>query len=233
LNEQDGPRWKIWEGAFAIIAIFLAMMAFGFLTEIIAGVWDINELFLVFVASLLQALLMVTASWYFAVVKHGHTFRALGFIRRGFFSALPQGIKWGVVLFFVVMILGIIQTIVYPMEPDLQDFAKILLMADSNVELYMAVIMGAVLAPLGEEVYFRGFFYPALRQRFGAAWGIVLTALFFSALHFDFYRLLPIAAGGVGLTYLYERTGNIWTNIIAHGVWNGIMIALILYANPI
>jgi membrane protease YdiL (CAAX protease family) len=60
--------------------------------------------------------------------------------------------------------------------------------------------------------------------------GIVLSALFFSIMHFDIYRLLPIAAGGAGLAYLYERTGNIWTNIIAHAVWNGVMIALIIDA---
>ena len=131
------------------------------------------------------------------------------------------------------MILGTIQAIVYPYEAELQDFAKILLMVDSYGELFLAVIMGVVLAPLGEEIFFRGFFYPALRRRFGAAWGIVITALFFSALHFDLYRLLPIAVGGIGLTYLYEKTRNIWTSIIAHGVWNGIMIALIFYAYPI
>jgi membrane protease YdiL (CAAX protease family) len=154
----------------------------------------------------------------------------LGFIRGGFLRAFPIGIKWGLFLFFLVMFLGMIITMIYPVEPDLQEFAKIILMVDSFEELVLMVLMGVVLAPIGEEAFFRGFLYPALRARWGMRGGIVLSALFFSIMHFDIYRLLPIAAGGAGLAYLYERTGNIWTNIIAHAVWNGVMIALIIDA---
>lgn len=233
MNDQIiQPRWRVWEVVLAIGGIVLAMMFFGFLAEAVAGVWRISELLWVFWASLIQTLLMVGASWYIAVVKHGHAYRDLGFIKGGILPAFPQGIKWGVLLFTLVMVLGIVEAIVYPTEPELQDFAKILLMVDSYGELFLAVIMGVVLAPIGEEIYFRGFLYPALRRRWGAAKGIFLTALFFSMMHFDLYRLIPIAAGGIGLTYLYERTGNIWTNIIAHGVWNAIMIALIFFAYP-
>ena len=231
--EFSPPRWKIWEGVLAISGIVLSMLALGFLSDIITGIWKIDSICIVFGASAIQTLLMVGAPWYIAVIKYGHSYRDIGFVERGFFSALPRGMKWGIGLFLTVMILGTIQAIVYPYEAELQDFAKILLMVDSYGELFLAVIMGVVLAPLGEEIFFRGLFYPALRRRFGAAWGIVITALFFSALHFDLYRLLPIAVGGIGLTYLYEKTRNIWTSIIAHGVWNGIMIALIFYAYPI
>ncbi|MGI6686454.1 MAG: CPBP family intramembrane glutamic endopeptidase [Bacillota bacterium] len=227
------PRWKVWEGVLAIIFIVLTMLGMGFLTDALTRGWKLNNLLIVFLASLIQTLLMVSAAWYFVVVRHGHSFRDLGFLKRGFFQALPQGVKWGIGLFFMVIILGMLQAIIYPSEPEPQDFAKILLMVDSPGELFLAVTMGVVLAPLGEEIYFRGFFYPAICQRYGAVWGIMITALFFSALHFDLYRLLPIAAGGIGLTYLYEKTGNLWTNIIAHGVWNAIMIALIFYVTPI
>lgn len=234
MNEQIiRPRWRAWEVILGIVGVVLTMMALGFLVEAITNVWKISELLFVFWASLIQTLLMIGVSWYIAVVKHGHSFRDLGFIKKGVLPALPQGIKWGISLFLMVMILGIFEAIIYPAEPDLQDFAKILLMVDSYGELFLAVIMGVVLAPIGEEVYFRGFLYPALRQRFGATKGIIFTALFFSGMHFDLYRLIPIAAGGIGLTYLYERSGNIWTNIIAHGVWNAIMIALIFFAYPV
>lgn len=232
-NQIIQPRWRIWEGILGIIGVILAMLAVGFLLDIITQIWEMSQLLVVFWASLIQTLLMIGAAWYFAVVKHGHSFRDLGFVKKGILPSIPKGLKWGILLFLMVMILGIIEAIIYPAEPELQDFAKILLMVDSNSELLLAVIMGVVLAPIGEEVYFRGFLYPALRQRFGAAKGIILTALFFSSMHFDLYRLIPIAAGGMGLTYLYERTGNIWNNIIAHGVWNAIMIALIFYAYPI
>jgi len=233
LNEEKViPRWKIWEGIVAIVCIVLIMTVLGYAGEIFTRTWSNRELFFVFWASFAQTVLMVGASWYLAVVKHGHSVQDLGFVPRGMFPALPQGIKWGILLFLLVMILGILEAIIYPVEPELQDFAKILLMVDTNGELFLAVIMGVVLAPIGEEVYFRGFLYPALRHRWGVTKGILGTALFFSAMHFDLYRLIPIAVGGIGLTYLYEKTGNIWTNIVAHGIWNAIMISLIYVTYP-
>lgn len=234
MNEQIiQPRWRAWEAILGIAAVVLTMIALGYVVEFIADNWNISSLLFIFWASLIQTSLMIFVSWYIAVVKHGHSFRDLGFVKKSFLPALPLGIKWGFSLFFVVMIIGVLIAMIYPVEPDLQDFAKILLMVDSYGELFLAVIMGVILAPIGEEIYFRGFLYPALRSRFGVTKGIIFTALFFSSMHFDLYRLIPIAAGGIGLTYLYEKSGNIWTNIIAHGVWNAIMIALIFLAYPI
>lgn len=228
MNEQiTQPRWQPWEGVLGIIGIFLAMTVLGIVLEAFVELDDIKPLFLAFTSSLVQTLFMISLPACIAVLKYRHSFRDLGFVKGGFWQAVPQGLKWGGGLFVTVMILGIFSSIFFPGEPDLQDFAKILLMVDSQGEFILAFIMGVILAPMGEEVYFRGFLYPALRQRFGVKKGILFTALFFSFLHFDVYRFIPIAVGGLGLTYLYEKTGNLWTNIIAHGVWNGVMILLI------
>lgn len=232
-NQILQPRWKIWEGLLAIIIIVLLMFGIGFLASFGSELWQLDDLKVSFFGGLLQTFLMVGAVWYFTVVKYNYSFRALGFKKKGLISALPKGIKWGIGLFFLVMVLGIVMAILYPSEPDLQDFAKILLMVDTPGKLFLVVIMGVVLAPIGEEIYFRGFLYPAIRKRFGVLGGIIITSVCFSALHFDLFRLIPIALGGVGLTYLYEKTANIWTNILAHGVWNGITIALFFLATPI
>ncbi|MDD2496878.1 MAG: CPBP family intramembrane metalloprotease [Desulfitobacteriaceae bacterium] len=224
------PRWKVWEGIIAIIGILAIMFGVGYIGEFLANNIGLKNLTIIFSATVLQTFLLVAIPIFIAVKGYGHFLSDLGFIPGGFFRAFPKGIKWGLSLFFLVMILGMIITIIHPVEPDLQDFAKIILMVDSFWELLLTVVMGVVLAPIGEEVFFRGFLYPALRARLGVPGGIVLCALLFSGMHFDLYRLLPIAAGGAGLTYLYERTGNIWTNIIAHAVWNGVMIALIVGA---
>jgi membrane protease YdiL (CAAX protease family) len=224
------PRWKVWEGIIVIIGILGIMFGFGYFGEFLANAFGLNNIFIIFAGTVFQNFLLVSVPAFIAIKGYGHYWSDLGFIRGGFLRAFPIGIKWGLFLFFLVMFLGMIITMIYPVEPDLQEFAKIILMVDSFEELVLMVLMGVVLAPIGEEAFFRGFLYPALRARGGMRGGIVLSALFFSIMHFDIYRLLPIAAGGAGLAYLYERTGNIWTNIIAHAVWNGVMIALIIGA---
>ncbi len=115
--------------------------------------------------------------------------------------------------------LGIFQAIIYPAETGASGFCQNSFNGRFILGTLFSSNNGCGPGSHWEEVYFRGFLYPALRQHFGAAKGIIITALFFSCMHFDLYRLIPIAAGGIGLTYLYERSGNIWTNIIAHGVW--------------
>lgn len=232
MNHYDKalPQWTLWEGVIVIISVVVIMLLLGPVGGILIEDFGINEMIFYFLAAVIQTGLLVSLSWHFAINKYHHSKNDLGFIPNGFSKGMNQGIRWGILLFITVMLLGMVVTMFYPVEPELQDFAKIILGAENWWELIFPIIMGVILAPIGEEIYFRGFLYPTLRVRFGAMGGIFLTALFFSVMHFDLYRLIPIAVGGAGLTYLYEKTGNIWTNIIAHGVWNAIMIALIFLA---
>jgi len=225
------PRWSIRDGLMAIAAVLAVMFSLGRaaaqLTAPSSGLlFQIN-----FLAALVQTVLLAGLPVLIAVRRYGHTLSDLGFIPGGLRRGWQQGARWGIGLFFLVVLAGILLALFNPSLPEPQDFAKLVMMVDSPYQLLLVVLMGVVLAPLGEELFFRGFFYPALRQSFGIGWGILLTAFFFAALHFDVYRLLPIAAGGAGLTYLFQKTGNIWTNIIAHAVWNGIMIGLIVITN--
>src|SRR5439155_12190789 len=50
-------------------------------------------------------------------------------------------------------------------------------------EAYLLSIFGMSLAPLLEELFFRGFLYPVLARRLGMAAGIFLSALAFALLH--------------------------------------------------
>lgn len=227
-ESQFQPRWSIRDGLMAIAAVLVTMFSLGRVAAHLTSPTS-SALFQVnFLAALLQTALLTGLPVLIAVRGYGHRLSDLGFIPGGLRQGWRQGVRWGVGLFFLVVIAGILLALLNPSLPEPQDFAKLIMMVDSPYKLLLVVLMGVILAPLGEELFFRGFFYPALRRSFGTGWGILLTALFFAALHFDVYRLLPIAAGGAGLTYLYQKTGNIWTNIIAHAVWNGIMIGLIV-----
>ncbi len=59
-----------------------------------------------------------------------------------------------------------------------------------------------------------------MRDDYGKWKGILLTGTFFAAMHFDTMRFIPLLAGGVVLTWLYEQTDSLWTSIIAHATWN-------------
>lgn len=86
-----------------------------------------------------------------------------------------------------------------------------------------------LIAPLSEEIFFRGYSFPLFRTIWGSNKGAVLSALFFGAMHFDLWRLIPLAVAGWILNLLYEKTGSLWTAIIAHGVWNAALALLLSF----
>jgi uncharacterized protein len=87
----------------------------------------------------------------------------------------------------------------------------------------------AVAAPIAEELFFRGFIYPALRARVGVVLGLVITSAFFALLHLTPTVLPTLFVIGAGLGVLYEATGSIWPGVFMHSAINSLaLIATLL-----
>jgi len=88
------------------------------------------------------------------------------------------------------------------------------------------ILAAVVLAPLVEEVMFRGLLYLPLRTKFGPVTAGVIVAAVFAAVH-----MYAAGAGhffilGLMLVWLVEATGTLWTPVLVHCLYNGLMIAL-------
>jgi membrane protease YdiL (CAAX protease family) len=88
------------------------------------------------------------------------------------------------------------------------------------------VITGGVIAPLAEEPLFRGLVLGGLAQRVPFAAAAVVSSLLFALTH-GVGVLAPIFALGLGLAYLYRRTGTLWAPIVAHALVNTISLVLL------
>jgi membrane protease YdiL (CAAX protease family) len=86
------------------------------------------------------------------------------------------------------------------------------------------VIVVVLLAPVAEEIFFRAFFYRALRTRLRVWSASLITGCVFASLHLQYYSepalLLVIAAFGIGQCLLYERTGSLFAVIATHAAFN-------------
>lgn len=98
------------------------------------------------------------------------------------------------------------------------------------VVLIFLFIIAAVLAPVMEEIFFRGALHGALRRWWGSLVGAVLSATFFALLHPQAATLpifgLPIFVLGALFSCMYELRGSIIPNIVAHGINNGLVLAV-------
>jgi membrane protease YdiL (CAAX protease family) len=91
------------------------------------------------------------------------------------------------------------------------------------------LLMAGILAPIVEEIVFRGLFYSWLRARWGVAVGVMLSALGFALAHGIPLLIPALATQGVIFALVYERSGSLWPPIIMHGVFNSAM-SLALFA---
>jgi membrane protease YdiL (CAAX protease family) len=84
------------------------------------------------------------------------------------------------------------------------------------------VITVTLAAPLGEELFFRGFALPALRRSWGITAALLVSGALFSLLHMDPVGFLGLMEIGLLLAALRHWSGSLWAAILGHAVNNGI-----------
>ncbi len=142
---------------------------------------------------------------------------------------LRTGLTGGLTLFVAVVATGLLINYFYPVTWQSQPLIQAIKNISGPGELLVALLIGVVLAPLGEEIFFRGLLFTRLRDRFGLYIALALSSLLFAVVHFDLARLMPLAVGGFGLAWIYQKTRSLYPAVVAHGVWNGLMIFLLVF----
>ncbi len=123
--------------------------------------------------------------------------------------------------------LGLVEWLVQLTEsPELQEGVVMLQTRDTAVLIYM-LIAAVIIAPIGEELLFRGFLYPALKSSMGKWGAILLSSFMFGAVHMALVQTLLLSVFGVILCLAYERAKSIWLPIVLHALFNGLTITLI------
>lgn len=91
-----------------------------------------------------------------------------------------------------------------------------------------------IAAPLGEELFFRGFALPALRRSWGIGAAVLVSGALFSLLHMDKVGFLGLMEIGVVLAALRLWSGSLWASVLGHAVNNGIAGAAFMlgYEDP-
>lgn len=79
-----------------------------------------------------------------------------------------------------------------------------------------AFVVAALIAPVVEELVFRGFFFVGLRERFGVRWAVMISGAVFGAIHLQLFAFPVLFLLGILLALLYEQTGSLWSAIIMH-----------------
>jgi membrane protease YdiL (CAAX protease family) len=163
--------------------------------------------------------------------RHGLR-RGLGLSLRRWRTDLLRGL----VAYLVVVpaCVGLIALMNY-LWPDLQQTHQILqwiLPSPWPVQVLLAA-SAVLVAPVAEEVYFRGILQTSIRNLTRSKWSAILIASgIFAVVHGIVLHWPPLFVLSLALGYNYERTGRLLPSIVLHAVFNGVIVAMTLSAGP-
>lgn len=208
-TSQDLPSvpWgmkDIWIGLALFLVWLLVSIGFGIAREIFAWKFDLG-LFLV-----LWEMVLILPAWWLTVHKYQLNWDSLG-IRK--FDLTSLAIGCGLMVFtYLFNFLYNLALLSRGVQSNF-DVSDIFNISNSPWLIFLA---GIVIAPLVEEIFFRGFLFTGLREKYGWIPAALISAALFAAVHLQPLTMPPIFLMGLIFAYLYQRTESIWPAVIMH-----------------
>lgn len=197
---------------------------------------DLLNAIISFVFTLLIEGAFLIAPFYFA----NRAFRAIALRRDLVFGALgfrrfnvKRAMLWIVFLFIVIIMLDeIYQYAINIFHLHLQTNDQSILKQSKQLPLttYATLLASVLIAPICEEVFFRGFIFSGLLGGMSLGWAIVLSALIFAVAHADPGSFVGLFCIGLALAFLRWRLRSLWPSILFHTLNNGVASLLIVLA---
>jgi uncharacterized protein len=151
------------------------------------------------------------------------------FDRLGLRRFAGSAIGWTLLTLFLYYVFAALFSS-FVIEPKQDDISDELGVGDENILIsVIAVLLIAGLAPISEELFFRGFVFSGLRSRMSVWPAAIISGLVFGSVHAftGITTVIPLAVLGVALAWLYDKTGSLWPPVIAHALNNGLALAIL------
>ena len=223
LSAKSLPFWSYWT-PFAVILGASLFAGVAVLGVVKLGEWfHLDGWTVIQVTEIVSEDMVFIGILAFTLIYGAFGFGNIGLAQRiGLNRVKPlRAIGWTVAVAIVVFGVDFLFSLVAPGEH--QDPVIVGVNAIGINTAFAAII----LAPIIEEIFFRGVLFPLLSRRLGIIAGALLSGLIFGFAHFGNSDLLLIGVlsfGGFLLALLYVRTGSIIPGIILHGVNNAIVV---------
>jgi membrane protease YdiL (CAAX protease family) len=213
--------WKPWSPFVAFLGVFVAVGLVG--AVVLAGFDDINDpspeanIGLTYV----QDFALIAAALLFAAMVARPRGRDFGLRPSPFWRAVGVSAAVGVGFYVFAGVWSVVVDLGDQEQTVIEDIGAL----TSDTRLVFSLLLITVMAPLGEELFFRGYMFPALRNGIGLWGSAIVTGVVFGAIHFGsspVATLVPLAFFGFGLCLLYAWTGSLYPPIALHAFNNAL-----------
>jgi len=231
---RSGRPPVTWSWYEAIGVYLLAFLIAGFAALPIVEL--VHDKDLADIAASLVAALVILGVLLFWLSRYHPTWReAIGFPTR-IWPEVRAGVLFGLVLYPAILFVvgGILSVILQAISGHDVSAPKQVSTHLPAVGTAITIVYALVIAPAGEELFFRGILFRSLRQRYGLAIGLVTSGIAFGLIHFipgawqDSVLLMSVMVfTGIALAWFHDRRDNLLANIVAHMTFNVIGLTLI------
>ena len=229
LNYTNSVKWKISD----IVKLIILVSFFGYLIN--ALLYFFLSFFSINIYPNLKPIINICVIdglvlffiHYFVSKKYKQKITSLGINFKDFFKKIGLGITTYIAIIPILILLIVFLSILAQWlnyQPPSHPLVDILLSEKKAVFLIFLFLLGGIIGPIIEEIFFRGFIYPAIKKKTGVFFSIVITATFFAILHQNPFAFLPIFFLGTVLAYLYEKSSSLIPSITIHILHNSLMI---------
>lgn len=230
------PGWPAWTAPVALFAGLLAIAFLGAIISVAVGAADPQAdpadqpAALALGLTLLQNVVLIAAAIAFAWTVSRPWPRDFGL--RG--TRLGPGLGWAALAISVFLAVSVALTLALEVEQQQssENVLESLGVSQGAVSFLLAALLVCVLVPIGEEVFFRGYFFTALRSRFRVGAAAALAGVTFGSMHLlnfltpgtswqeGVVGIISLSVFGIALCLLYWRTGSLYPCIGAHALNN-------------
>ncbi|TYS89860.1 CPBP family intramembrane glutamic endopeptidase [Rossellomorea aquimaris] len=222
-KEQDPWGWK----EFILLMLLEFVVVIGcikFVVKPLYSGWLDNELYAGTLMGLTIAIILLSGVYLIALRPKKISWSEVG--------VKPFAVKdWKIIITYSVILLvgAVIIVVLTSFIGNSWENSKTEAMQQNATffTVLIAFISAAIISPLYEEIFFRGFLYRWLRTRIGLNGALLLSSLIFTIIHIPTYNVMPLNFfSGILFALAYERTNSIWPSVLIHGLTNGIMVLL-------
>ncbi len=230
------PVWTLWDVVKIALISFAALVFFSLLILMVATglpayrATRMNELLMDARLAVISQLLAYIATFWFVyrlIARHYSVSFAEGIHWRWPTARWPFYLILGAILAFAVQAGSRLLPI--PKQMPIDQFFK------TPIAAWTLAAFGTLIAPLAEELFFRGLLFPVLLRKIGLASSLVITSFLFSLLHASqlgmaWAPVLILFVVGLALTLVRHLTHSLASSTLLHIGYNAALFALLYFS---
>lgn len=202
------------------IPFFIEFLLKQYLTESFQ-----NDLYSGTLIGLIMSIFFTLGVYFIAIKPKNLSWKEVGFQRfsKSYWSPI---IGWTIVLIIGSILLSYIMEWLFDIGTN-NNKTNSLQTRLTTINISITFVSAAIISPIYEEIFYRGFLYRWFRSKYGLLAGMFISSFIFMIVHIPTFNSLPYTfLSGLVFAWTYEKTQSIYPPMIIHGTFNGLAVLL-------